>query len=206
MLDNKTKTKIGILGGTFNPIHIGHLLLAQNSLEFCDLSKVLIMPSGCSYLKDQSLILPKKDRINMVKLAIEDNPLFELSTIETDREGDTYTFETLLQLTDENPNNIYYFIIGADTLFSIETWKNPQIIFDNAKIIVAPRDVDGIDELNIQAKKLQSQFNVDIIILDTPCFNISSTQIRNNLKQGKSLKYYIPDRVLEYINNNNLYN
>lgn len=200
-----TNNKIGILGGTFNPIHIGHLLLAQNSLEFCDLSKVLIMPSGCSYLKDQSLILPKKDRINMVKLAIEDNPQFELSTIETDRDGNTYTYETLLQLTEENPNNLYYFIIGADTLFSIETWKNPQIIFDNAKIIVAPRDIEGIDKLNIQAKKLQSKFNVDIIILDTPCFNISSTQIRNNLKLGKSLKYYIPDKVLQYINNNNLY-
>ena len=195
--------KIGILGGTFNPIHIGHLILAQNALEQCRLDKVLIMPSGVSYFKNQAEIVSKKHRINMVKEAIKNHSAFELSTIETDREGNSYTYETILELKKE-ARELYY-IIGADTLFSIETWKNPDIIIKNSILVCSRRD--GIPDEALYAKKveLENKFKGNIIILDTPEVNISSSNIRKILENGKTGKYYFPDGVMEYIKNNVLY-
>lgn len=199
------KKKIGILGGTFNPIHIGHLILAENACEFCKLDKVLIMPSGCSYLKDQSEIATREDRINMVKLSIEDNSRFELSTIETEREGNSYTADTLSLLVRENPEVEYYYIIGADTLYGMENWKDPQVIFDNTVIVVAPRDFKSIDELNKKTADLQNRFNARIILLNTTNLDISSSDIRDLIKVGRSCKYYLKDSVIEYIKNKRLY-
>lgn len=196
--------KIGILGGTFNPIHNGHLILAQNALEFCNLEKVLFMPSGCSYLKNQSLILPKNRRIDMVEFAIEDNPCFELSTIETDRAGNTYTYETLQQLHSISKDE-YYFIVGDDTLFSIETWRNPDIIFDLATLVVAPRDFIDINKILTKKITLEQKFNANIIILDTPNIDISSHMIREKIKSSESFKDYLPEKVYDYIILNNLY-
>lgn len=205
MINNNKKNKIGILGGTFNPIHNGHLILAQNALEFCDLDNILFIPSGCSYFKDQSLILPKNERIKMVSLAIENNDKFILSTIETEKEGNSYTYETLTELTNNNPNSDYYFIIGADTLYSIETWKNPDIIFSLSNIIVAPRDYKNQIELKKQADYLRNKFNANIIILDSPNIDISSTVLRNKVKNNKSIKYYVPDNLYEYIKSQKFY-
>ena len=133
-------SKIGILGGTFNPIHLGHLVLAQNALEWCNLDKVLIIPSGISYLKDPRIIASAFDRIKMVELSIKTNNKFELSTIETDRSGNSYTFETLNMLEEIYKGSELYYIIGADTLFSIEKWVRPEVIFEKTKIICARRD------------------------------------------------------------------
>ena len=204
-MDNTLNKKVGILGGTFNPIHIGHLILAENACEYCGLDEVLIMPSGCSYLKNQNDIASKEDRINMVKLSIEGNERFKLSTIETEREGNSYTADTLKELLLNNPDTTYYYIIGTDILFSMETWKDPRVIFDSAIIVVAPRDFKSIEEIECQIKYLEDKYNARIILLNTANLDISSNDIRSLISKGYSCKYYLNDRVIDYINAHKLY-
>ena len=205
-MDNTDRPrKIGILGGTFNPIHIGHLLLAQNAMEYCDLDEVLIMPSGVSYLKDPDEIAATRHRVNMVKHAIEGNDGFVLSTIESERKGNSYTYETLGELVKEHPDVSYHYIIGADTLFSIENWKNPDRIFDKCTIVCARRDGHSDRSLNEQRAYLEEKFNAHIIIMDVPETEISSSFIRNMLAMNKSCRYYLDDKVREYIKVNGLY-
>ena len=130
--------KIGIMGGTFNPIHNGHIALAQKAYEDLKLDKVLFMPSGTSYLKQN--VLSAKHRVEMVRRAILPYSYFELSLIEVNRAGNTYTYETLQQLKCENPNIEYYFIIGADSLFNIDGWKCPERLLKTCTILAAYRD------------------------------------------------------------------
>lgn len=197
--------KIGILGGTFNPIHTGHLILAENAYTVLGLDKVIFMPSGVSYLKDRKEIAAKEHRINMVRLAIKDNDRFELSTMETDREGNTYTFETLNALKTQNTKDELYFIGGTDTLMNIENWKCPDIIFKNASLVIAPRNFTVSNIINDKAEYLQKKYDAKVIILDTPNIEISSSMIRHKIANGKSVRYYIPDDVIGYINDNKLY-
>ena len=197
--------KIGILGGTFNPIHVGHLLLAQNALEYCGLDKVLVMPSGCSYYKNPREVAPADDRVSMTALAIEDNDRFELSRIEADREGNSYTFETLDILCRQNPDTRYYYIIGADTLFSMETWKQPDDIFNKCTVVCAKRGNLSDDELENKACYLREHFEADVILMDIDEVPISSTFIRHQLSQGKSCRYYLDDKVIKYIKDHELY-
>ena len=130
--------KVGIMGGTFNPIHNGHIALAQSAYKTLALDKVLFMPSGKSYMKNR--VLDARQRIAMIDRAISPYPYFELSTIEVERAGNTYTSETLRLLNQQNPQIHYYFIMGADSLFHIETWKDPEIIFSLSTLVCAVRD------------------------------------------------------------------
>ena len=197
--------RIGILGGTFNPIHVGHLMLAQSAMDICSLDKVLIMPTGCSYLKDPSMVADKDHRIRMTELAITGNDRFELSTVETDRSGNSYTYETLDILCSANPDNRYYYIIGADTLFSIETWKRPEDILSRCTLVCAGRDDISAEEMKKKANSLKDRFGADVIIMDIPEIRISSTMIRDMIGRGMSCRYYLDDKVLDYIKDNNLY-
>ena len=197
--------KIGILGGTFNPIHIGHLMLAENARQICGLDKVLIMPSGCSYFKDPDKVADTKHRVRMTELAIMENDKFELSTIESDRSGNSYTYETLEELCKLNPGTHYYYIIGADTLFSIETWKKPENIFDKCTIVCAGRYAYSEEELRQKSLDLKDRFNADVMIMDVPEVPVSSTMIRELMTKGLNCRYYLNDKVIEYIKENGLY-
>lgn len=197
--------RIGILGGTFNPIHIGHLILAENTITELNLDKVIFMPSGVSYLKDQNTIVSAEHRINMVKLAIAGNNHFELSTMETEREGDTYTYETLNTLKSQNTQDELYFIGGADTLMNIDSWKRPDLIFKACTLVIAPRDFIERNTLEERSLFLKEKYNAKIIILNSSNIDISSSDIRNRIKTNKSAKYYLPDNVIEYILTNSLY-
>ncbi len=201
---NKEK-RVGILGGTFNPIHIGHLILAERALEEYELDEILFIPTGKPYFKSEDEVLDKKVRISMTGNAIEDNPDFALSTIETDREGNTYTYETLQLLKRDNPNNKYYLILGADTLFQIEQWKKPDVIMSLAGILAAVRDDKNMTDLEVKADELKTKFNADINILRMPHIGISSTDIRERIRLGKSVKYMLPEKTLDYIMRNDLY-
>lgn len=201
---NKEK-RVGILGGTFNPIHIGHLILAERALEEYELDEILFIPTGKPYFKSEEEVLDKKVRISMTGNAIEDNPDFALSTIETDREGNTYTYETLQLLKRDNPNNKYYLILGADTLFQIEQWKKPDVIMSLAGILAAVRDDKNMADLEVKADELKAKFNADINILRMPHIGISSTDIRERIRLGKSVKYMLPEKTLDYIMRNDLY-
>ena len=197
--------KTGILGGTFNPIHTGHLILAENAYDMIGLDQVLFVPSGVSYLKDQDEIVSASDRIRMVELAIERNPHFALSTIETDRDGNSYTYETIQVLKAKNPDDELYFLGGADILLSIHTWMKPEIIFEHAALVIAPRN--DTDPVLLQERKaaLEEEYRAKIVLLNTTDLEISSTDLRERIARGHSVRYYIPDPVLEYIREHQLY-
>ncbi len=197
--------RIGIMGGTFNPIHQGHLLLAEQAREYCELDEVLFIPSGNSYMKDSSEILDGEIRIFMTAAAIEDNPSFTLSTMEMEREGATYTCDTIRDLREKEPFAQYYFIMGADSLFSMESWKDPGEIFKNCILVAAARDSRDTFSLTEKATELQAKYQARIIILPERKIDISSSEVRSRIREGKSVRYMIPDKVLDYISSNHLY-
>lgn len=197
--------KIGIMGGTFNPIHIAHLILAQSSLEQLGLQKVLFMPSKRPPHKCNELIAEDRHRESMVELAIKDNPFFELSSVELLREGTTYTADTLQQLTQTNPDSTYYFIMGADSLFQMENWWEPEIIFKLAHIVAAVRGQETRDELKTQAEYLTEKYHANIHILNTPNLDIASHELRDKIAKGESIRYMVPETVYEYIKGHQLY-
>lgn len=194
--------RIGIMGGTFNPIHNGHLLLARRALEQVSLDKVLFMPSGNSYMKNN--VLETRKRVEMVALAIQQYPEFELSLIEAQKSGNTYTVETLEYLTSSNPEVRYYFIIGADILFQIEQWRNPEQIFRMAVLVCAVRDDYDMDAIR-QKGNILAASGADIIYLNMPRLDISSTDIRANVKSSRSISEMVPPEVAHYIEQEHLY-
>lgn len=197
--------KTGILGGTFNPIHMAHLIVAEIALEEAGLDEILFVPSGCSYLKDAADILPAKERIRMTGLAIEDNPKFALSTIETDREGNSYTCDTLLELKERYPDQENYLIVGADNLFTMEEWKDPEVIFRNAKILAAVRGGKKREDMEEKIRELKEKYGADIMLLHIKHVDISSSMIRKKVAEGRSIRYMLPERVRQYIIKNHFY-
>lgn len=199
------KRKIGIIGGTFNPIHMGHLIMAEQALHEFGLDKVLFIPTGISHFKDQNVVLDKEIRVRMTAGAIKENPSFELSTIEADRPGNSYTYETLNELKTANPETELYLIIGADNLFQIEYWKEPAKIMADAVIIVAVRSGQNVGDLEDKADRLKEMYKADVRLLKMPYIDISSTDIRQRIKEGKSIRYFVADDTRKYIEDNNLY-
>ncbi|MDD2971963.1 MAG: nicotinate-nucleotide adenylyltransferase [Lachnospiraceae bacterium] len=198
------RKKIGIMGGTFDPIHIGHLLMANAAREYFRLDEILFIPSGNPYFKEH--ITDKQRRYEMVSLAIEDNKSFTISDIEINRPGNTYSYETLEELTREHPENRYYFIVGADSVFYMEQWKNIEQLFHCCTIAVAVRDGYSVDELKVYMNKLMTTYpNCRIELFNTSRFDISSTEIRDHIATGHSVQYLVPDKVLSYINENHIY-
>lgn len=200
MLDNKERIKkTGIIGGTFNPVHLGHLILAENAYDALKLDSVLFMPTGKSYLKDQSKILSAEARIELLKAATDGNEHFSVSDFETKKSGNTYTYETLKQLNAVDQNEVLYFIIGEDSIYNIETWREPQTIFDNCVLVVAPRDHEPDEKLITIRSHLEDKYGANIELLDAPDIDISSSMIRDRILRGASIKYYVPDKVADII-------
>lgn len=197
--------KIGIMGGTFNPIHFGHLFLAEYAYEQIGFDKVLFMPSKNPPHKAKPEEVTDQQRVDMVKLATYNNPHFELSTMELQREGFTYTADTLTLLKENYPDTEFYFIVGTDSLFMMEKWKNPQTIFDLCIVVVAGRDNTNQEEINKHAKYLENKFNARILQIDMPTIQLASGVIRERISSKQSIRYYVPEAVIEYINKYNLY-
>lgn len=195
--------KVGIMGGTFNPIHMGHLILAENARTQYQLDEILFVPSGNSYMKQD--VLESKHRLQMTSLAIEDHPDFALSTIEVEREGNTYTYETLKELHQMNPDTEYFFMVGADSLFSIERWKEPQQIMEQCVLLAAIRNGYDMPQIQEKINELKNRFHADIRSITIPNIDISSTDIRDRVCQNESIRYLVPDKVRAYISKNNLY-
>ena len=197
--------KTGIIGGTFNPVHIGHLILAENAYDSLSLDHVVFMPTGRSYLKDPSSILPAKVRIELLEAAVEDNSHFSVSDYETRKSGNTYTCETLKELNLKDKDEELYFIIGEDSIYNIETWKEPQVIFDNCVLVVAPRDHEPDEKLIAIKDHLEGEYGARIALLDAPDIDISSSMIRYRVRNGISIRYYVPDKVERIINDRRLF-
>lgn len=197
--------KIGIMGGTFNPIHYGHLFLAENAYEQIGFDKVLFMPSKNPPHKAKPEEVTEQQRVEMVSIAIADNPHFELSTLELHREGLTYTADTLTLMKQKNPEDEYYFIIGADSLFMMQDWKDPQTIFNLCTVVVAGRDNVEAEKMMEQSQYLKRIYNANILMIHMPTIQIASAVIRERIAENKSIRYYVPDNVMEYIHRSNLY-
>lgn len=194
------------MGGTFDPIHMGHLILGEQSFEQLHLDKVLFMPSGNPpHKRNRTGRASDGQRVDMVRLAIENNPHFELSLAEMHETGYTYTYRTLEELKEQNPDTDYYFIIGADSLFTFDEWKEPARICRACTLVVAVRDHASSDELNQEIKRLSAEYEGRFTLLDTMNIDVSSHQIRSWVSEGKSLKYYVPDPVISYMKENGIY-
>ncbi len=206
MQEYAKKQKIGIMGGTFNPIHNGHLLMAEYAASEYGLSEVVFIPTGIQWMKrnnpDQ---LPSDIRFEMTKLAIADNPLFSISDIEIKREGNTYTYETLQELTEAREDAQWFYIIGADSLMNMEKWVHPEKIFALAVILCAVRGEQDTKALKEIADGLKERYNADIRLLTMPRIDLSSTDIRKRVAEQKSIRYMVPNEIDEYINHRGLY-
>jgi len=197
--------KIGIMGGTFNPIHVGHLLMGQWAKEFAGLDAVIFIPTGNPYMKEQSEILDGAERLKMVCYSIENQEGFYASDIEINRKGNTYTYETLQQLRGIYPNASFYFIAGADCLYSFDRWVHPELILQNCTMIAAARNGAATRELEDRIKLLTERFGGQILLMEFPTFEVSSTMLRQRLQEGKSIRYLTTDKVCDYIEANGLY-
>lgn len=187
---------IGLYGGSFDPIHIGHLITTQSVLEKRKLEQIIFVPSHISPLKQDAKPIADFHRLEMVKLAIENNPQFSFSDSEIQKENISYTIDTLLELKKKYAE--IELIIGFDNLCVFDKWYKPEEIFELAKVVVMKRDVD-----NLSITK-NSYFDRAIFV-DTPTIEISSTDIRNRVKNGLPIDYLVPHKVKEYISQNRLY-
>ncbi len=198
--------RIGIMGGTFDPIHIGHLIIGEAAWQQYALDKVLYMPSGNPPHKThREGRATDEERLEMVRLAIADNPHFELSDREMHADGYTYTYRTLEALKALHPDDTYYFIIGADSLKDFPTWMKPQRICDACVLLVAERNHITTEKLDLHIRRIRELFGASVEKLMTENVDIASSELRKWIRDGSTIRYYVPDSVRRYILEHNLY-
>lgn len=196
--------KYGIFGGSFNPIHYGHLMICEYIKEEMGLDKVIFIPTGNPPHKE--LELSAKDRYEMVRLAISPNPDFEISDIETTRVKKSYTVDTIRELKKIYKEEKLYFLIGLDSLFQLKTWMKIGDLSQEIEFVVAlrPGYLDR-EEINKEIDFLRENFGTRVNLIKTPLYEISSTDLRDRIREGKSLRYLIPKKVLDYIEESGFY-
>ncbi len=201
----KNCKRLAILGGTFDPIHYGHLVTAETVLKELDLEKVLLIPSGRPPHKQNVNISDNEHRYLMTVIAAEDNPDFIVSRMEIDRPGMTYTVDTLKTLRRICPKRCeIYFITGADAALQISTWRTPGEIVKMCKLVIVTRP--GYDKNGIEAELEKAGIGLDrVVFMDVPALDISSTDIRNRVSIGRSIRYLLPPNVEKYILKHGLY-
>jgi nicotinate-nucleotide adenylyltransferase len=200
---------IGVLGGTFDPIHIGHLILAEEARIKLGLSEVLFVPAGQPWFKVDRSITPAARRVEMVRRAIASNPYFKLCLVEVEHLGPSYTVDTITTLQRQlGAEAGFFFILGQDSLADLPLWKEPNRLIQVCKLVVAPRCGKGFSALSLDLKSLEGPIpglRDNIIQLDMPIIEISSSQIRKRVAQGLSIRYLVPEEVEKYIVEQGLY-
>lgn len=199
------KQKTGIMGGTFDPIHYGHLLIAENAREQFGLEHVVFVPSGHSPHKDVSRILSGRQRCEMVRLAIADSPYFSCSDYEVTKQDVSYTYLTLQAFAEHFPENKFYFIMGADSLADFDSWMHPEEISRLSTILAAVRDELNIKSLLPIREYLKQKYGAKIKFINTPGFSVSSRLIRQRIMECRSIRYLVPDAVEQYLKENKIY-
>ena len=198
--------RYGIAGGTFDPVHLGHLLIAEDMRTKFGLERVLFIPSKNPPHKDLGQVTDGKARYEMVKLAIEGNPDFMISDIEMKRAGASYTVDTLRALKTQYGDPIRFcFLCGADVIRDIHLWKSPKEIFSMCDILTTTRHPMTEDEFRQKTDDLRKAYGARIYFADSPRIDISSTDIRERVKNGRSIKYMVPEAVEAYIYEHGLY-
>lgn len=193
------------MGGTFNPIHNAHLMLAKLAYEQFELDEVMFLPTKQPAYKDLDEVANEIHRKRMIELAIRGNSHFSLNTMEYERKGNTYTADTLELLKEQNPKTEYFFIVGADSLFSIEKWYRPDQVMRLSHIVAAQRDDKEDDKLLSKIEQLIQNYHAKVELLRMPKMDISSKMIRTCLQEGKSIQGLVPEDVYEYIIEHHLY-
>ena len=207
-MENKEKNsckKVGILGGTFNPVHLGHLRLAEKAMLVASLDQVLFIPSGISYMKNQQEIVPARDRMAMVQLAIQGNSRFRVSNIEIEKKGNSYSHETIRELQKQQKDTQFFFLTGADTVFSMENWKDPADIFCSVTVLAAYRTGVSLEQLKKKIEQLKILYQADIRLIASDHIDISSSQIRKAISGGISVHELLPQAVEQYIKEHHFY-
>lgn len=194
-MDRLENKKIGILGGTFDPIHYGHLLIAEKAREEYSLDFVIFLPTGIPPHKKKVYASPV-DRKNMVEIAIRNNRFFKVSDIEVRSKKICYTYETIQKIKKDYPEAEIFLIIGEDSLYDIPNWYKAEELVKEVKFLVAPRS---------ERKQFIIDFPVNYKIIHSPFLDISSTYIRSCIFENKSVKYLLPDEVIEYIKRKEIY-
>lgn len=197
--------RLGIMGGTFDPIHIGHLACAEQVREACDLDAVVFMPAGDPWMKRGRRLASAEDRFAMVCLAAQDNPHFGVSRLEIDRSGETYTVDTLRALKAHYPENVeLFFISGADAVFRILEWRDAQEVASLARLVAVTRP--GYEISDARSKYMRTHASImHISQLEVTALSISSTDLREKVRAGKSIRYLVPQVVADYIQEHGLY-
>ncbi len=204
-LDDPARTvRMGIMGGTFDPIHQGHLVCAEQAREQFSLDGVIFMPSGRPAFKRSSAVTDPEERLAMVRLAIAGNEAFDVSRMEIDREGVTYTVDTLQTLHDHYPDNVrLYFITGTDAIWNIIAWRDIPRLAKLASFVAATRP--GYDKDAALAVHATSEASLDLHFFEVPALSISSTDLRARARAGRSVRYLVPEAVHAHIAMRHLY-
>ncbi len=194
---------IGVLGGTFDPIHIGHLVVAEEARIKIGFNEVLFVPAGQPLLKPDRNVTPADHRVEMVRCAIADNPHFKLCTLEVERPGPSYTVDTLTMLREQLGSKVsLFFILGRDTLAELPSWKEPKKLVQLCRLVVAPRlGAKDLKHLETEIPGLLDK----VIQLDMPVIGISSSGIRQRIAQGLPIRYLVPAEVEKYIAEQKMY-
>ena len=193
------RTRIGIMGGTFDPIHHGHLVAAEEARHAFGLERVLFVPAGSPWQKASSDVTAASDRYAMVQAAIADNDGFEASPVDIDREGPTYTVDTLRSIASERSDADLYFITGADAVLEILSWKEPEKMLAMATFVAVTRP--GYDLSKLDPVRVRDH----VTTLEIPALAISSTDIRRRVAEGRPIRYLVPGGVAAYISKHGLY-
>ena len=193
------KGRVGLFGGTFNPLHNAHIEVARAALRQYELSRIVFIPNGIPPHKEHVLGIDKEARFEMVRRAIESMPEFTASKVEVDRAGPSYTIDTIRALKDDYPQGIC-FIVGADRLLKIDTWKEPHELLRSVPFIIAPRSGVSLDVFDV------SPFREAVIVpLQMDDVDLSSSGLRERIQRGESIREWVPEQVAEYIEEHKYY-
>ena len=195
------RVRVGILGGTFDPVHLGHLILAEEARNALDLALVLYIPAGEPWRKADREITSSEHRLAMLQHAVVDNDGFGISDIELRRAGPTYTADTLEALAAERLDDEFFFIAGSDALADMPNWHDPERIVRHATLAVAPRDVQEANAVVLNIPGIKAH----IVTFAMPRIDVSSTDIRARVRAGHGVRYLVPAAVETYINEHGLY-
>lgn len=200
-----SRKALGVLGGTFDPIHYGHLVAAQYAAYGFHLDRVIFMPTAQPPHKNANGVLDARHRVAMVELAIADNTAFELSTLEVERSGVSYTIDTIETLQQIYPGTEIYFIMGMDSIYILDTWKDIKRLVTMCRFIVVTRPAYELNRSDPALQGVPPEFWDQVDILEIPAMDISSTDLRCRVQQGKPIRYLLPPAVEQYIYDNSLY-
>ena len=199
------KKKIGIMGGTFDPPHKGHLAMAECVESVMALDEIWFIPTGKVAYKDREGLPSPEDRLAMITLAVEGVPHFLVSSIEVDRVETGYSYQTMEELTKENPDAEFFFLVGADSLDYMDAWREPERLFRCCRVVALNRP--GIsDEQMMQKKKfLEERFGARISLVTMPPVDVSSTVLREKIGRGEDVSEFLAESVMDYISAKGLY-